>query len=228
MTAPEAAKAMAEHILRHASAFRWELQGFGMLRCYLPGDVRLQVWDGIFAVPGVTTIHDHPWHFDSLIVAGELYNERFTECKPWSQDPQPTHMKRSIVPGIGLRRAGTGEDEPVRLVSKGVEHYRAGQTYHQQADEVHESRPVRGTVTIIRRQRVGADVARSYYPHGTEWVSAEPRLATVRERDDIIEHALRKWFAPADVSGVLVAPGETFPAQTPMEDTSSGKTVGER
>lgn len=199
-----AAKAMAEFILRNAGLFRWELQGFGMLRCYLPGDTRLQVWDRTFAVPNVTSIHDHPWHFDSLIVAGELENERFTECKPWAKDPVATHMKRSIVPGIGLRRAGSGEDEPVRLVPKAgaPERYTAGMVYRQRADEIHESRPARGTVTVITRERVGADVARSYYPAGTEWVSAEPRLATAAERDAIIGHSLERWFGSAVAYGV--------------------------
>lgn len=190
----EVSKTLAEAILRNAAAFRWELQGFGMLRCYLPGDTRLQVWDRTFAVPGVTTIHDHPWHFNSLIVAGELHNERLKECRPWSQDPAATHMKRSIVPGIGLRRAGDGDDVPVRLVSAGIERHFAGGVYHQQADEIHESRPVRGTVTVIGRKRVGADVARSYYPVGSDWTSAEPRVATPEERDAIISYSLQQWF----------------------------------
>lgn len=195
------ARGLAEAILRNSAAFRWELQGFGMLRCYLPGDLRLQVWDNTYAVPGVTTIHDHPWNFESLIVAGELLNERFGEVDPTDQEggPSATHMCRNIIPGVGLRRAGDGEDQPAYLVSYGTERYTAGMVYEQRYYELHESRPSRGTVTLIGRQRVGADVARSYYPYGAEWVSAEPRLATEEERTEIIGHALQRWFTPLEV-----------------------------
>lgn len=68
-----------------------------------------------------------------------------------------------------------------------------GWTYHQIASEVHLSDPIDGTVTFNERQRVGEDVARVFWPVGTQWVSAEPRTATAEEVDFITKFALSKW-----------------------------------
>ena len=66
-------------ILVNANKFEWTLQGFGMLRLHLSGGVRLNIWDSRFRVPGVSTLHSHPWWFTSLIVSGSLANVRYME-----------------------------------------------------------------------------------------------------------------------------------------------------
>ena len=60
----------------------WTVQGFGFLRTYFgppnaPKMYRLNLWDHHFTVPNVSTIHDHPWDFTSVIVAGEFANQRY-------------------------------------------------------------------------------------------------------------------------------------------------------
>jgi hypothetical protein len=175
---------------------QWQLQGFGMLRTYLPNDVRLHVWSGLFAIPGVTTIHDHPWDFDSLVVAGRLHNTRFHAFKRLPDMPAPNaYMMRSIKPGVGLQVIA--DDAPVWLRKCATETYEAGSTYRQAANEIHESRPEDGTVTLVHRRRVGADVARSFYEADKGWVSAEPREATEHEARAIIEHSLATWRWPS-------------------------------
>ena len=61
---------------------KWTVQGFGFLRTYFgppdaPKKFRLNLWDSDFTIPNVSTIHDHPWSFKSIIVAGDFYNQRY-------------------------------------------------------------------------------------------------------------------------------------------------------
>jgi hypothetical protein len=190
-TAETALRAMVKHVLQHSEHHEWTLQGFGMLRTYLDDGWRLHVWHSDYSVPGVTTIHDHPWHFESLIVAGILLNQRF-ELVSTGIAPA-THMMRTIKPGIGLKVLE--HDQHVQIRPAGQrEIYLAGERYHQSANEIHESMPLPGTVTLVRRERVGDDVARSFYPAGEQWVSGEPRAATAEEARAICAFSLSQWF----------------------------------
>ena len=87
-------RASVRSILEHADAYAWSIQGFGMLRCYLTKEVRLHVWDSSFAVRCVSTIHDHPWDFTSLIVSGAVKQYRFTEVHPRTGAPE---YRRQVI-----------------------------------------------------------------------------------------------------------------------------------
>lgn len=182
-------KTLVKHILRNARDYNWSLQGFGMLRLYLPDDTRLHVWDERYQVPNVSLIHDHPWDFESVIVAGELHNTRYYKGPLHQGSPM---MERTIRPGEGFEILA--EDVSCQLVACAVETYKEGARYLQAADEIHGSSYVRGTVTLVKRRRVGADVAKVYYPAGEEWVSGEPRKATEKEVIDICDYAHDTWF----------------------------------
>lgn len=182
-------KTLVKHILENPQPYEWQVQGFGMLRIYLPDDTRLHIWDDSLKVPGVSLIHDHPWDFLSLIVVGELINTRYLELAPNYGIP---HMVRTIKPGVGLKVID--EDVPCSLTQRGVEHYTAGHRYFQSKEEVHSTNAVNGTVTIVRRSRGPVDVAKVFYPKGEQWVSAEPRLPTNGEVERVTKHALETWF----------------------------------
>lgn len=86
--------------------------------------------------------------------------------------------------------------EPVRLHRMICERYFAGNSYSQKHDEIHESQPEDGTVTIVVRSfKQDTEHARVYWPKGNEWVSAEPRPATEKEVIDITRASLARWFA---------------------------------
>lgn len=178
-------------ILEHADQFSWSLQGFGMLRCYLGTDkaTRLHVWDDRYTVPNVSVIHDHPWDFESMIISGRVRNIRYAEHLAGLT---PTHHVQRIVCGQGgcaLERL-----DNVRLTVRSDRTLVAGDEYTQHADELHESQPSRGAVTLIhRRFRADTERARVLFPVGTEWVSAEPRAATAQEVSDICGYALSVW-----------------------------------
>lgn len=164
---------------------KWTLQGFGMLRLHLNDELRLNVWDSRFKVPGVSAIHTHPWDFESLIVVGRLYNTRYVETNEGTP-----YMTSELKPGTG--GGLIGKPREVLLLNRDTEVYTAGMTYEQKAYEIHDSSPEDGTVTYNRRTRVGEDVA-SVYWNTQNWVSAEPRLATQEEVFDILDHSFKTW-----------------------------------
>src|SRR5579859_3298084 len=54
-----------------------------------------------------------------------------------------------------------------------------GQTYHQEKDEIHESLPFDGTVTLVTRTfTADRDHARVFWRGTGDFVTAEPRAAT--------------------------------------------------
>jgi hypothetical protein len=181
-------KQLVKTILENAGAFKWSLQGLGMLRLYLSTEVRLHIWDSRYAVPNVSTMHDHPWSFDSLIVAGWVNQYRYT---------LDLHGEDFLFSVLQCGPGGCAKTQPtaVRLRKGRCESYQEGQTYRQRHDEIHQSIPEDGTVTLVTRTfREDTEHARVFWPNGTAWVSAEPRPATPAEVQEITGHALNRWF----------------------------------
>lgn len=174
----------------HRSDLRWSLQGFGMLRTYLAADEveRLHIWDIGMSVEDVSTVHDHPWDLDSLIISGRLQNQRFVRS---TQTQDDLWNFASIRTGEGGHILNV--EPQVRLAAGEVESYGPGERYHQDAPEIHESTPDRGTVTLVNRTfSQKRDVANVYWIAG-EWGSAEPRPATPDEVQHFVDLALSKW-----------------------------------
>lgn len=183
-------KAMVHDILANSGRYTWTRQGLGMLRTYLSKDVRLHVWHKRLLTPGVSTRHTHPWAFSSHIVAGHVENVRFVVHT--DKLGIPTNAQR-LACGIGGGLVGA--PWIVNLVEREPEHYSEGQTYYQAADEVHESRPADGTVTVITRDFLPDEQhANVYWPMGDEWRTAEPSTAADVEVADICRQALQLWF----------------------------------
>lgn len=162
----------------------WSIQGFGMLRTYLDDDhiERLHIWDASVAVEDVSTIHDHPWDFESRIVRGTLNNRRYTII---GGGPLNSVIVDGAVHAAKIRcGVGGGIIEDYGRVHIGLtasEDYEAGDRYSMLAPELHESYPERGAVTLIKRSfKDDRDTAMVCWKDG-EWVSAEPRPATHEE-----------------------------------------------
>jgi hypothetical protein len=172
---------------------QWSAQGLGMLRLYLPGNRRLHVWTRAVKVPRATTLHTHPWDFESLVLRGVIHNFKFTRM-PGS----PTHCEYRVRCGVG---AGlVGNPVHVRLVQTHAQSICEGAAYAQTFDEIHESCAEEGTVTLITRQvRACADHAQTFVPFGESWVSVEPRAATPAEAA-IAEHHLAIALKGRDLS----------------------------
>jgi len=184
---------MAQVIMERWQGFEWTLQGLGMLRTYITPELRMHVWDSRYMVEDVTMLHTHPWDFESLIVAGRVDQFRFLES-PIALGPSWL----AFVKGTIQCGAGGGECAPpanVWLEPQVMESYVEGDTYQQLANEIHESMPVDGTVTLINRTfHEDTETAHVFWPAGFQWVSAEPRPAEPVEVEDIISYSLETWF----------------------------------
>lgn len=99
-------KLLVKAILEKARAYKWSIQGFGMLRLYLSAEVRLHVWDSRFRVPGVTDIHDHSWDFESEVAAGEVLQRRYLVV-PNAVDGDYSWASPSSSTSAGLRQSAT-------------------------------------------------------------------------------------------------------------------------
>jgi hypothetical protein len=187
-------KLLVRTILSHATSFDWSLQGFGMFRLYLSKEQRLHVWDDRFAVPNVSTIHTHPWHFTSYVVSGRMTDVLYEvhPLIPLAVPGSDSYEKQQIVCGPGGGACGPVEHV---LLSKLQEvTIEEGQSYSLTADAFHESKPEPGTVTIIDREfREDTEHAYVCFPHGQKWVSAEPRPALVKEVEAMAERALARF-----------------------------------
>lgn len=164
----------------------WTVQGFGFMRLRLSPVLRLHIWNSHLRVPGVSDIHDHAqWSFTSRILSGQLVNIRFEESTG-----EPRYNCGVIHCGIG---GGVSAQPPTQvdlIPSDRPEIYEAGDTYRQEASEIHRTYAADGTVTLITQERNDTDTARVFWPICGDWKDAIPRQATPEEIDFIAGHAL--------------------------------------
>jgi len=176
------------NILTRPLELEWSVQGLGMMRTYLPAGgaytnetQRLHIWDGSLAVFGATPLHTHPWNFISEVMFGEIRQHRAVivtgEDSVIASSP---YRRQKILCGEG---GGVVDDpELVRLTTKPMEVYGVGESYSQEASEIHCSYPANSTVTVITREFLeDVDHAYVFIPPCAEFVSAEPRPATRAE-----------------------------------------------
>lgn len=191
---------IVHQILEQPFAHDWTLQCFGMLRTYFGDEVRLQLWDHDFQIPGSNSIHDHPWDFYSMIVSGELCNQRFVRVPeekssivvPMSAGDPADYNQWLIEPGTEGKVLGHGV--PVKLVPLESEYYTTGEMYDQTATELHRTDYVDGTVTLIQRERVQAnDQAFSIMEAGQPWNIVQVRKAEPDEVRAFCKKALARW-----------------------------------
>jgi hypothetical protein len=180
---------LARNILEHAADYPWRVQNIGVLGLWLDDqrEYRLHVWDPDGAI-GDPPVHDHPFDFTSTVIAGELVNTRYVE-DPGGRE----YLRERYSPGNeNDRRADT-----VRLVGS-PETLRAGDRYRQLAHELHDSRQVPGTVTVLHFEHAVDDRSELTVCRrpDTPWVSGHARSATPDEVMRITAAALALFDAP--------------------------------
>ncbi len=183
--------ALVRTILEKHKSYDWTVQGFGFVRTKIANVGRIHVWDSRLAVDMVSTAHTHPWPLHSTIISGELINQRFIVGDDGLGLP---YMESDIKTGEGGNIFG--EPRPVMLKSKPLEMYAAGRTYEQSSGEIHRTIAQDGTVTLLERpQGPPLEQALTYWPAGTQWVSAEPRPISGWELERTIIYALTRWYS---------------------------------
>lgn len=181
-----ATKDLVKAILEKPNHYNWSIQGLGMARIYLTADasLRLHIWHDRFRVPGVSDIHNHPWDFESTVIAGRIDNKRYAE-----RDEGEPYSKVNILCGVGMTPNDTIQH--VALTGPYTASFTRGDVYEQRASEIHSTEFKNGTVTLIRRTfKDDPDHADVFFPRGEQFVSAEPSAATDEEIQLAIESAL--------------------------------------
>jgi hypothetical protein len=177
-------QALVRKILEHPDEYPWTMQDLGLLGLRLDDrrEYRLHVWDRTCSV-GEPPVHDHPYDFTSVVVAGEMTNTRYVE------DPAGTEYQRVryTPPDEDARKTDT-----VKL-SAAATTVTAGDEYSQRADELHDSRQVPGTVTIIRMSFRDLPVLTVCTPGDAPWVSGRSRPPTPDELETITSAALARF-----------------------------------
>lgn len=178
-------------VIQHplAGARLWSMHGIGMLRTYLDPARRwrLNIWHKALLNPGISTMHTHPWPFTSHIVSGQITNRRFVRCTDDTPGTTFFHEGKitcgisngpsTVFPGLN------GEPEIVALRVGEAEIYGPGGVYCQQPEEIHDTRALDGTITVIERGPESHDCEASvFWPRDSVWGDAsrnfDPSLAT--------------------------------------------------
>ncbi len=171
---------------------KWSLQGFGMFRLYLSKSTRLHVWSPKHAYADVDTIHTHPWSFTSHIINGSIHDIPYGEASTGR-----AYKKQLIVCGPGGGACDMSKPEEVLIRAGFSQIFRGGSSYSKKAEDIHESQPSNGCISIIeRRFRPDTEHAYVYWPAHRDWHSAEPRAATGTEIVDMARHALDELEYP--------------------------------
>jgi len=214
----EFTKALTKGILEQAKHFKWSVQGLGMMRLYLSTEMRLHIWHSSLMVPDVTLVHDHPWHFQSMVIVGKLVNKRYfpefdgpadaartSGWQPRRRVPDGTHIggpelfvKQQLFCGPGGCVKSAPEDIILFKALQADEHCHPGDLYSQSKYQIHYTEAEDCTVTLVSRSFDGdRDHANIYRKGGLPFVSAEPRPAIPQEIDLVVGETLRKHFGEA-------------------------------
>lgn len=186
-------KALVEAILRKPDSYKWTIQGLGMLRMNLSPTIRLHVWSEKYKVPNVSDIHTHPWNLTSTVIAGRIQDTTFWQgLGNVEETKEYLYAKIQCGPGGGM----VGQKNTIRLSEKNTRSVVEGQAYYLHSSTIHQSKPEDGTVTIIEKvYQPDGDHAYVYWPAGTEWVSAEPKVASPDIVREITRNSLEKYFS---------------------------------
>jgi hypothetical protein len=163
-------KALVRTILTHAESFPWRMQDLGLLGLWLDDrrEHRLHVWAPERSDED-PPIHDHPFDFTSTVVVGALVNTRYVERASGGE-----YVRERFVAGNEHDR----QVDTVRLEGSATT-LGEGDCYAQVAHELHDSRQVPGTVTLIRfapADLSGVELTVCRRP-GAPWVSGQARDA---------------------------------------------------
>ena len=153
-------KKFAEGVLRRALDYPWFFFSHRMLKCYLTEEVRLHVWTDAERVHNLPRIHDHPWPFRSTILAGRVRNQRFLRTKDrryreyfYHDVVEPSgRFDSGAKPGDREQapdRCAIGPIGVTRLAPGPYEVYTEGMSYGQRGGEIHDSKSLDGTVTLV-------------------------------------------------------------------------------
>jgi hypothetical protein len=174
-------KVLVRMILEHAQDYSWTIQEIGLLALRLDDrrEYRLHVWDPGHS-RGEPPVHDHPFDFTSRIIVGEMINTLYEE-----NDRGVEFIRTRYSPADeDIRRTDTVRLSPVPST------FTEGDHYSQLANELHDSRQIPGTVTIIRCDFRDVSELTVCLRNQSAWISGRSRPAAADEVKRITNTAL--------------------------------------
>ena len=185
--------ALVLSILKSWQAYEWTVQGFGFIRTKIENVGRIHIWDSRLAIDLVSTVHNHPWKLQSTIISGELINQRF-RLLPGGRAGMLPYWSQTLKTGEG--GGLVGEAEMISLEPLSTEFYGTGNMYSQEAQEIHRTMAQDGTVTLLQREQgPPLEETLTFWPSGTVWVSAEPKVLADYLISQTVNYALQLWNA---------------------------------
>lgn len=178
--------AILRDVLEHPLDYPWRSHGIGMLRTYLDSEKhwRLNLWHSRLLNPGISTMHTHPWSFESFVIAGELKNTRFSRRLSGRDRAMfglyPTEFWEGIIP-CGDHAPKQHDDGPliegdpqrVWLAEQRTERYFHASQYQQAPEEIHDTGALNGTITVMHRTGYTEEGRASvFWPVGEPWGDA--------------------------------------------------------
>jgi hypothetical protein len=165
----------------------WHTHDLGMIFADLEGRGSIHVWDAALKSAD-PPLHTHPWHIDSTVVVGEITNTRYAVDCCAGRDYHTAESHWANRPHSLAGRFPIGDTTGAKLVSAPPETYKAGESYHQDAAEIHASAAVDGTVTLVRKVFAGRQASRLYFQG--DYKPMEMRIATPAESAHAVGLAL--------------------------------------
>lgn len=158
MSFSQSIRYMAGHALRSPS-LQWRHHGIGVLQAYFhEGDqeTRIHIWHPSLILPGFNEtnglIHDHRFSFDSYVLLGAIYNEKFgfypNSEGEWVMHGV-THARKAMEETGSFHKAlGVINDTCYSAVRMGSWH-QTGAKYSMEARDFHMSMVQELTVTLV-------------------------------------------------------------------------------
>jgi hypothetical protein len=216
-------RALVKAILQRAEHYAWEVPANGRLTLVLEPNVAvINVFHSKYRVPNSTAIHSHTVDFRSDIVGGVMRQYRYLRAAAAGDGSAPGMNTDAghgpaprVVAGAGdgpaarryweqeLTLDGKLSRDPMEcyLTESAIETYAAGEFYEITADEIHQSAPEDGTVTLITRQhRTSPTSVSTFWPWAPLALGARPSDKIIPKEAaegvvrDVITVALERWF----------------------------------
>jgi hypothetical protein len=204
-------RALVKAILQRAEHYSWEVPANGRLTLVLEPNVAvINVFHSKYRVPGTTAIHSHTVDFRSEIVGGVMRQHRYRRViadagraiADAGHGPTPVEGAKKYWEQE-LTLDGKLSRDPIEcdLTEGAIETYAAGEFYEITADEIHQSVPEDGTVTLITRQHKTTPTSVStFWPWAPLAAGAKPSDKIIPKEAgeevvrDVISLALERWF----------------------------------
>jgi hypothetical protein len=195
-----ATRALVEAILQRAENYTWEVPANGRLTLVLEPNVTVvNVFESKYRQLGTTAIHSHTVGFRSEIVGGVMRQHRYRRRIVASKEDlvARSYWEQELT----LDGKLSGEPSECCLAEQPIEVYAAGEYYEIAANEIHQSVPEDGTVTLVTRQYLtNPRCVSTFWPYTPLAPGAKPsgkiipQPAASEVIADVISCALSTWF----------------------------------